>query len=60
MRSVSAALSEAAKRYAAEIRTGAEVARIEVKDQKAVGVVLATGEEIRAPVADYAGGTATE
>jgi phytoene dehydrogenase-like protein len=50
MGSVTAALAEAAKRYAAEIRTGAEVARIEVKNQKAVGVVLATGEEILVPV----------
>jgi len=47
MGSVSAALAESAKRYGAELRTGVEVARIEVKDEKAVGVVLASGETLR-------------
>ncbi len=42
------ALAQAAKTLGVEIRTGAEVARILVKDSVASGVVLASGEEITA------------
>ncbi len=42
------ALASAARAAGAEVRTGAEVARILVKDGAAVGVVLASGEEIPA------------
>jgi phytoene dehydrogenase-like protein len=42
------ALADAAREHGAEIRTGAEVARILVRDGRAVGVVLASGEEIPA------------
>jgi phytoene dehydrogenase-like protein len=41
------ALAESARAAGAEIRTGAEVARILTKDGAAVGVALADGEEIR-------------
>jgi phytoene dehydrogenase-like protein len=40
------ALRRAAERFGVAIRTGAAVARIEVKDERAVGVTLATGEHI--------------
>ncbi len=40
------ALAEAAKALGAEIRTGAEVARILTKDSRAIGVALVSGEEI--------------
>ncbi len=40
------ALAEAAKRAGAEIRTGAEVAHVRLKDGAVTGVVLADGEEI--------------
>jgi phytoene dehydrogenase-like protein len=42
------ALAEAARRAGAEIRTGAEVERIETRNGEATGVVLAGGEEIPA------------
>jgi phytoene dehydrogenase-like protein len=42
------ALADAAKRFGAEVRIKAEVTRILVKDNRAVGVVLASGEEIGA------------
>lgn len=42
------AASAAATRLSATIRFGAEVARIQVKDDAVVGVVLASGEEIAA------------
>ncbi|MBI3763356.1 MAG: NAD(P)/FAD-dependent oxidoreductase [Chloroflexi bacterium] len=44
------ALAGAAKGFGAEIRTGAEVAQIAVKDDRATGVVLASGEEIAAKI----------
>ncbi|NOT07608.1 MAG: NAD(P)/FAD-dependent oxidoreductase, partial [Gemmatimonadales bacterium] len=40
------AATTAARRYGAEIRTGAEVVRISIKDDRVAGVVLTTGEEI--------------
>jgi phytoene dehydrogenase-like protein len=42
------ALANAARAAGAEVRTGADVARILVRDGAAVGVVLASGEEIPA------------
>ncbi len=48
MGSVSAAMASAAREAGAEIRTGAEVARIITRDGRAVGVALADGEEIYA------------
>lgn len=45
---LSNALAAAARTHGAEIRTGAEVERIVVKDGAAIGVVLAGGEEIPA------------
>jgi phytoene dehydrogenase-like protein len=44
------ALAQAAMRAGAVIRTGSPVERILVEKETAVGVVLAGGEEIRAPV----------
>ncbi|MGE0261022.1 MAG: phytoene desaturase family protein, partial [Alphaproteobacteria bacterium] len=41
-------LDRAARRYGADVRTGAEVARIVIKDGAARGVALADGEEIGA------------
>ena len=48
------ALAASARALGAEIRTGAEVTRIQTKDGAAVGVVLASGEEVpaRAVVAE--------
>jgi len=48
MGALSDALAAAARAKGAELRTGARVARILVEDDRAVGVVLASGEEIRA------------
>ena len=45
---VSAALARAAAAAGAEIRTGAPVVRIQVRDDRVAGVVLASGEEIAA------------
>ncbi|MFQ5877456.1 MAG: phytoene desaturase family protein [Acidobacteriota bacterium] len=42
------AMAAAARDAGAEVRTGAEVARISVRDGRASGVVLASGEEIGA------------
>jgi phytoene dehydrogenase-like protein len=42
------ALAGAARSHGAEIRTGVEVARIDVRDGRARGVVLASGEQIEA------------
>lgn len=42
-------LAAVAARHAVTLRTGAEVARITVKDDHVSGVVLASGEEIPAP-----------
>ncbi len=48
MGALTSAMAAAAKAAGAEIRTGAEVAHITVKDGAATGVVLAGGEEIAA------------
>ncbi|MDQ3919421.1 MAG: NAD(P)/FAD-dependent oxidoreductase [Acidobacteriota bacterium] len=48
MGALTGALAEAAKAAGAEIRTGAPVARVLVKDGAAVGVVLEGGEEVSA------------
>jgi phytoene dehydrogenase-like protein len=48
MGALTAALARAARGLGAEIRTGAEVARIEIRDGRARGVVLSTGEQIPA------------
>jgi phytoene dehydrogenase-like protein len=48
--SVSAAIAAAARSFGAEIRTQAAVSRVLVKDGKARGVVLESGEEIQADV----------
>jgi phytoene dehydrogenase-like protein len=44
------ALASAARSFGAEIRTGAEVARVVTKGHRATGVALASGEEIAARV----------
>ncbi|MFQ5985421.1 MAG: phytoene desaturase family protein [Alphaproteobacteria bacterium] len=48
MGAVAGALAAAARSFGAELRTGAPVASIDVKDSKAVGVVLESGAEIAA------------
>jgi phytoene dehydrogenase-like protein len=48
MGALTSALADAAREFGAEIRTGVEVSRIDVRDGKAVGVVLASGERIPA------------
>jgi len=48
MGALAAAMAMAARRAGAEIRTGAEVAQVLVKDGAVTGVVLAGGEEIAA------------
>jgi phytoene dehydrogenase-like protein len=48
MGAVTQAMASAAKAAGAEIRTGAEVIEIHVRDGAATGVLLATGEEIQA------------
>ncbi len=45
---ITAAMAAAAKEAGAEIRTGADVKEVRVKDGAATGVVLASGEEISA------------
>jgi phytoene dehydrogenase-like protein len=45
---LTAALASAVRQYGGQVRTGAEVERITVKDGHVVGVVLAGGEEIEA------------
>lgn len=50
MGAVSAALAAAAEKAGAIIRKSAPVARILVEGERAVGVLLASGEEIRAPI----------
>ncbi|HJU64039.1 MAG TPA: NAD(P)/FAD-dependent oxidoreductase [Gemmatimonadaceae bacterium] len=47
---ISEAIASAARGFGAEIRTGASVERVLVKDGRALGVVLHGGEEIRARV----------
>ncbi len=46
--SVSAAIASAARGFGAEIRTAAPVARVLTRNGRAVGVVLASGEELHA------------
>src|SRR5438309_393722 len=46
--SITQAMAAAAQQAGAEIRTGAEVIEIQIKDGRAEGVVLSTGEQIRA------------
>ncbi|HEY2076034.1 MAG TPA: NAD(P)/FAD-dependent oxidoreductase [Streptosporangiaceae bacterium] len=50
MGAVSSAIESAAREHGAEIRLNAPVARVIVEGDRAVGVVLANGEEIRAKV----------
>jgi phytoene dehydrogenase-like protein len=50
MGAVSAAIERAARSHGAEIRTGARVARVIVEGDRAAGVVLDNGDEIRARV----------
>jgi phytoene dehydrogenase-like protein len=50
MGGVSSAIESAARAHGAQIRTGARVARVIVKDGRAVGVTLENGEELRAKV----------
>jgi phytoene dehydrogenase-like protein len=50
MGAVAAAIERAALGHGAEIRTGARVARVTVSGDRATGVVLGNGEEIRARV----------
>jgi phytoene dehydrogenase-like protein len=60
MGSLPGALASAARAHGAEIRTGARVARIEVRDGRACGVVLADGTELAARrVASCADATVT-
>jgi phytoene dehydrogenase-like protein len=47
---ISNACGDAARAFGAEVRTEAPVARIDVRDGRAVGVTLASGEEISADV----------
>ena len=48
MGTVTALMADAAREAGAEIRTDAEVARVDVRGGRAVGVVMANGEEVRA------------
>lgn len=48
--SVTQAMASAAQKVGAEIRPGADVIEVRIKDGKAIGVVLSNGEEIRAGV----------
>jgi len=50
MGGVSGAIESAARGHGAQIRTGARVARVIVKDGRAVGVTLENGDELRAKV----------
>ena len=52
MGALTQAMAAAATAAGAEIRTGAEVASIAVKDGVATGVALSSGEEISADVID--------
>jgi phytoene dehydrogenase-like protein len=47
---ISNAIASAARALGAEIRTGAAVHRVLVRDGRVTGVALETGEELRAPV----------
>jgi phytoene dehydrogenase-like protein len=50
MGAISNAIASSARAAGAEIRTGAEVASIDVVNGRAVGVTLADGSELRAPI----------
>src|SRR5579859_2733408 len=50
MGGVTTALAAAARSFGAEIRTGAEVARIRTKDGRVAGMTLASGEDVDAGV----------
>jgi phytoene dehydrogenase-like protein len=50
MGAISDAIAESGRRHGMEIRTGAEVAKVEVKDGRATRVVTAGGEEYEAKV----------
>jgi len=50
MGAVSGALARAARMFGAQVRTGAEVARIRTQGGRVKGVTLASGESIDAPV----------
>jgi phytoene dehydrogenase-like protein len=50
MGAVTGALARAARMFGAQVRTGAEVARIRARDGRVTGVTLASGESIDAPV----------
>ena len=50
MGGVTAALAAAARSFGAEVRTGAEVARIRTSGGRATGVTLASGEEVDAAI----------
>jgi phytoene dehydrogenase-like protein len=50
MGGISQALARSAEAAGATIRTEAEVASIEIRDGRAVGVTLANGETLRAPI----------
>ena len=50
MGGVTGAIASAARSFGAEIRTGAEVARIRTRDGRVAGVTLASGEDIDADV----------
>jgi phytoene dehydrogenase-like protein len=47
---LAAALLSAARRLGAEVRTGAEVTQVRELDGRTTGVVLASGEELQAPI----------
>jgi phytoene dehydrogenase-like protein len=50
MGAISEAIASSARSAGAEIRTGAEVASIDVRDGEAIGVTLSDGSELRAPI----------
>jgi phytoene dehydrogenase-like protein len=50
MGAISQAIARSAESAGAEIRTDAEVASIDVRDGRVVGVTLADGSELRAPI----------
>lgn len=50
MGSLSNAIAQAAQNHGAEIRTGAEVAKVLIQDGRATGVVLSNGQELSASV----------
>jgi phytoene dehydrogenase-like protein len=50
MGAISTAIARSAEAAGAEIRTDAEVASIDIRDGRVIGVTLADGSELRAPV----------